>query len=301
LAITKALLKNESHRVVMAVRDEIRGAALARELGNRAMVRKLNLSSLDAIAHFVSETTEPIAGLVNNAGVQQVDRTHLSQDGLEETIAVNHLAAFALTQGLLPRLTGGRVMFIGSGTHNPENRTATRFGFRGAQFTSIEQLAKGESAATSAIQQGLDRYATSKWLNTVSAIEWTRRVDPRETLFFTFDPGLMAGTGLARTSPLVFQWVWGSVLRWASALMDDSSTPERSAASAVELLTQTNVAPGEVYAFNGRPSELVWPATRDPSFGARVFDETVSFLDSIRVVSGAWAKPSSRSMRAPTA
>lgn len=41
--------------------------------------------------------------LVNNAGVQHLHRT-LSADGIEETLAVNHLAPFLLTRLLLPAL-----------------------------------------------------------------------------------------------------------------------------------------------------------------------------------------------------
>jgi NAD(P)-dependent dehydrogenase (short-subunit alcohol dehydrogenase family) len=283
MSIATALAK-AGHRVVLAVRDEAKGQSLAKALGPTVEVRRVDLSSLDDVEALIASWKEPLAGLVNNAGLQQTDRLHQSRDGFEESFAVNHLAAFRLTQGLLPHLAGGgRVIFIGSGTANPENRTATRFGFRGARFTSIEALAKGESDGADDKQRGQDRYATSKWCNMVTTVEWTRRVDPAVTTFLCLDPGLMAGTGLARTAPAPLQLVWKSALKWVAPLMDDTSTPERSAAAAVNLLTAPTVVPGSIVSFDGAPSRRVWAPTFDPELGRRVFDETVAFLARPRV------------------
>lgn len=286
LAISTALTK-AGHRVVLAVRDEAKGQVVANALGPNAEVRRVDLSSLDDVDSLVATWHEPLAGLVNNAGLQQTDRLHPSRDGLEESFAVNHLAAFRLTQGLLPHLAGGgRVLFIGSGTANPENRTATRFGFRGARYTSIDALALGESDGGDDKQRGQDRYATGKWCNMVTTVEWTRRVEPTVTTFLCLDPGLMAGTGLARTAPAPLQLVWKSALKWVAPFMDDTSTPDRSAAAAVHLLTAPSVVPGSIVSFDGHPSRRVWAPTLDPVLGRRVFDETVTFL-ARRVPSGA--------------
>lgn len=277
LEIAKGLIK-AGHRVVLAVRDEARGQAVAQSLGPNAEVRRLDLSSFDEVEAFIASWREPLAGLVNNAGLQQVDGLHRTKDGLEETFAVNHLAAFRLTQGLLPRLGGGRVIFIGSGTANPLNRTATRFGFRGPQYTSIEALARGDADGADDQQRGRDRYATGKWCNMVTTVEWTRRVDPSVTTFLCLDPGLMAGTGLARTAPAPLRVVWNTALRWVAPLMDDTSTPERSAAAAVHLLTAPDVTPGSITSYDRKPSHRVWEETFNPAWGQRVFDETAAFL-----------------------
>jgi NAD(P)-dependent dehydrogenase (short-subunit alcohol dehydrogenase family) len=213
LAIARALHRDPGSRVVLAVRDVDRGAAAAQSIGPRAEARRLDLASLADVERFASEWRGQLAGLVNNAGVQQIDGTHRTIDGWEETIAVNHLGALALTLQLLPALEGGRVLFIGSGTHNPRNRAATLFGFRGARFTSIPALASGKGEAEGPRQLGMDRYATSKFLNMVTAMELARRVPHRQTAFFTLDPGLMAGTGLARTAPGVQRLLWSTLLR----------------------------------------------------------------------------------------
>ncbi|MFM7737016.1 MAG: SDR family NAD(P)-dependent oxidoreductase [Alphaproteobacteria bacterium] len=280
LAIARALAALPDHRVVLAVRDPVRGEDVARSLGGRAEVRRLDCASLADVRRFVAEWTGSLDGLVNNAGVQHVAGTRLTPDGWEETIAVNHLAATALTAGLLPRLAGGRVVFIGSGTHNPDNRTATVFGFRGARFTSVPALARGESDATSDRQRGLDRYATSKLLNTVTAMEFARRIPAERTAFFTLDPGLMAGTGLARTAPAPVRLLWSTVLRWVAPLLPDTSTPERSAAAAAWLLTDPDVTSrsGEVFDFERKPSARVWAAARSEGLGRRVLDESLQLL-----------------------
>lgn len=280
LAIARALAARSDHRVVLGVRDLARGEAVAREVGANAEARRIDCASLADVRRFAAEWREPLAGLVNNAGVQIVDATRTTAEGFEETLAVNHLAAFELTARLLRCLDGGRVVFVGSGTHNPDNRTATVFGFRGARWTSVEGLARGDGDGGSDRQRGLDRYATSKMLNMLTAMELARRVPRDRIAFFTLDPGLMAGTGLARSAPAIVQWAWSHVLPRLAPLLPDTSTPERSAAAAEWLLTDSGVVAqsGEVFAYDRRPSSRVWPPSRDPALARDVFEQTAAFL-----------------------
>jgi protochlorophyllide reductase len=280
-ATARALARNPDHRVVLAVRDPARGAAVAAEIGAGAEVRRLDLTSLGDVRRFVKEWDGAIAGLVNNAGVQITSGTRRTADGYEETFAVNHLAALALAVGLQPCLLGGGVLFIGSGTHNPEHRTATMFGFRGARFTSIEALARGDGDGASARQLGMDRYATSKLLNMVTAAELARRHPPETTAFLTLDPGLMAGTGLVRTAPAPLRILWSTLLRWVSPLLPDTSTPERSGEAAAWLLGAPGLPErsGGVFAYDRAPSTRVWERARDPELGRRVVDESLALLE----------------------
>ncbi len=281
-ATAEALAADKNNRVVLAVRNPQRGREVAAEIGENVKAMELDLGSLANVEAFATQWNDSLAGLVNNAGVQITNETRFTSEGYEETIAVNHLAAFLLTQRLLPQLRGGRVLFIGSGTHNPNHKTATRFGFRGARFTSIEELARGEGDAQDTRQLGMDRYATSKYLNMLSGMELARRHDPETTAFFTLDPGLMAGTGLARTAPAVARLLWSSVLCWVSPLMEDTSTPERSGAAAAWIMTDPAVIRqnGEVFSYNRKPAGHVWEQARDPELGKRVVDETLAFLES---------------------
>lgn len=263
LAIARELAKAPNTRVVAAVRD----VAKAEALGLTA--RRLDVSSQADIARFVSEWREPIAGLINNAGIQNVDTSRTSIDGWEETVATNHFGAYALTLGLLPLVE--RVMFIGSGTQDPNAKAATMFGFRGAQFAPMADLARADAGLSA-----IDRYATSKGLNTLTALGLARRF-PDKT-FVTFDPGLMPGTGLARTRGALERFAWAWLLPLFARLLPDSSTPTRSARAAVWLLDQTELQNGATYDHRRKLSRYLHPRAQDPVFAEEVLADTDRFL-----------------------
>lgn len=56
-----------------------------------------------AVAEAFLETGKPLHVLINNAGIINLDR-RVTEDGIEETFAVNHLAYFLLTDLLLERI-----------------------------------------------------------------------------------------------------------------------------------------------------------------------------------------------------
>jgi len=276
LAITRALHATDDADLILAVRDVEAGNRLAAQLGPKVTVVALDVSSRRSIQALVSSWDRPLHALVNNAGLQFTGPNTFSADGTEMTLAVNHLGPLELTLGLLPWLKDGRVMGIGSGTHNPQNPMARAFGFRGGHFTSIEQLARGENERRGNRQRGMDLYATSKLLAMASMVEMARH--HRQPTFLTLDPGLMPGTGLLRTAPLAAQLAWKSLLRWLVPVLPDASTPGRSAKAARSLLLEFDPAPGEIYAFDGRPSHRVWSLVRDREFGRRVLAESLQFL-----------------------
>ena len=72
-----------------------------------------DLASLDEVRG-LAERVERLDVLVNNAGVIEPDRRE-SDDGHELTFAINHLAHFALTGLLVPKLGGGaRIVNVSS-------------------------------------------------------------------------------------------------------------------------------------------------------------------------------------------
>jgi NAD(P)-dependent dehydrogenase (short-subunit alcohol dehydrogenase family) len=277
LAIAGALDRTGSVELVLAVRDVAAGQAVAAKLRGPARVVEVDMASLASIRRLASSWSAPLSALVNNAGLQLSGPTSLTEDGIETTLAVNHLGPLALALGLLPHLEGGRGLGIGSGTHNPENRSATMFGFRGGRFTSIEALARGEIDAANDVQRGMDRYATSKLVSMAATMELARR-HPQIT-FATLDPGLMPGTGLARTRPWYMRALWSTVLRWRVPLLPDASTPARSAEAARRLLLEESPVSGQIYDFTAQPSKRVWPPARDEALGRRVMDESLTFLE----------------------
>ncbi|MFO1079412.1 MAG: SDR family NAD(P)-dependent oxidoreductase [Reyranellaceae bacterium] len=280
LAIARALDRQGDVALVLAVRDP---AAMTRHLPSfRRPPRlvRLDVSRLAEVEAFAASWNEPLAALVNNAGLQVPGPLRLTAEGIETTLAVNHLAPLALAMGLRPHLAGGLVLGIGSGTHNPANPVAGLFGFRGGRFTSIAGLAAGEAdGAASLRQQAMDRYATSKLLAMATTVEMARR-DPA-VRFACLDPGLMPGTGLAREAPAPVRLVWSTVLRAAVPLLPDASTPARSAAAAVRLIAG-GAESGGIYDFTGGPSHRVWSKVREPAFGRQVVDDSLAFLAARR-------------------
>jgi NAD(P)-dependent dehydrogenase (short-subunit alcohol dehydrogenase family) len=276
LAMAQALDSVPEVELILAVRDVAKAKQAVASLRRPARIVELDMGSRTSIQKFIREWREPLYALVNNAGLQFTGPAVFNDDGVEMTLAVNHLGPLELTLGLLPWLDEVRVIGIGSGTHNPHNSTARSFGFRGGHFTSIAQLARGEAQRSSNRGRGMDLYATSKLLSMTASVELARR-HPR-TKFIILDPGLMPGTGLVRTAPLPVRLAWHSLLRWLVPVLPDASTPQRSAATASHLLLQHDVVAGEIYDFAGQPSHRVWPLVRDPAFGREVVDESLQLL-----------------------
>src|SRR5262245_53508126 len=99
-------------RIVLVARDRVRGDATLGQLRSSApslahSAYFADLSRLAEIKRVAAEITdqEPrIDVLINNAGAVFSTR-QLTDDGLERTFALNHMAYFVLTEGLRQRLS----------------------------------------------------------------------------------------------------------------------------------------------------------------------------------------------------
>ncbi|MFG2985918.1 oxidoreductase [Streptomyces sp. NPDC048258] len=114
-AITARELARAGARVVLAVRDTTRGEAVAVGCGANAEVRRLDLADLASVRAFAEEWDGPLDTLINNAGVMAIPERRTA-DGFEMQLGTNHLGPFALTNLLLPRITG-RVVSVASNAH----------------------------------------------------------------------------------------------------------------------------------------------------------------------------------------
>lgn len=292
LAAARHVARETDATLIIGARSPERAAALREAVSaNRLHVLPLDTSSLRSVAAFCDavEATLGADGVLDavacNAGLQIVGRHGLSEDGYDLTFATNHLGHFALVHRLLPRLARGAVVVsTASGTHDPRERLARAFGFRGALFRDAATVATGDlDPAASTVQQGLDRYATSKLCNILFTMEMARRVPPERARFVAFDPGLMPGTGLARDRSAIERWGWRNLLPALRVMSSKVSSAERSGRALARLLAEPAlVSSGQYVDFRLRPVE--------PSPDARRADLAADLHDfSVRACAAAGA------------
>ncbi len=132
--------------------------------------------------------------LVNNAGCFTFRRTE-SVDGIELQLAVNHLAPFLLTHGLLPLLEAApraRVVFVSSGSH-------------------VHGRIRWRDPGRRRFYNGLAAYGQSK----LAVLMIGRGAGPPARARFEPStrsrsiPGSCARTSEARTAARIVRWVWG--------------------------------------------------------------------------------------------
>lgn len=219
------LAADPSWHIVLAVRDPGRGAAAVDALGapDRCTVLPCDLASLRSIDEFVDALSRadlpPLQALVCNAGLQVVDVSQVTADGVDMTFGVNHLGHFALVTALLDRLTPpARIVVVSSGTHDPAKFT----GMPDPAYTTAAEVARPGDATA---HDGRRRYTTSKLCNMLFAYELDRRLGQgaRGITVTAFDPGLMPGSGLAREYGPVLKLVWRYVFQLLRVLPNVNS------------------------------------------------------------------------------
>ncbi|WP_165067263.1 oxidoreductase [Marisediminicola senii] len=114
LAAARALAGRGAH-VVLAVRDLQKGADAAASIAGSVDVRRLDLADLASVREFAASITDRVDLLINNAGVMAPPLSRTA-DGFEMQFGTNHLGHFALTNLLLPQVTG-RVVTVSSLAH----------------------------------------------------------------------------------------------------------------------------------------------------------------------------------------
>ena len=230
-----ALAAQRDNVVVIACRDAARAEAAVRRLrrgGGRVEAMSLDLAKQSSIHAFVDEfrtrALPPLAGIVCNAGGQNVAAPTRTAEGYETTFGVNHLGHYLLARLMLPDLApGGRITFVASNTHDPEQKT----GMPAPRYESAEALARDFEPGAEA---GKRRYTTSKLCNIYSTYELAGRLaaspDPRlqSIRVNAFDPGMMPGTGLAQTYPPVLRFAWHYVLPALTLFQRNVNTPAKS-------------------------------------------------------------------------
>ena len=185
LATAKAL-KAQGATVHIVGRNREKLARAARELDSVSFRADFaSLASVRELASALLARDEPLHVLINNAGIWLPD-FQTTEDGFEQTFAVNHLAPYLLTRLLLPRLreSGGdpRVVHVSSRLHLQAGQTGTPVG-RAIHLLNVIGLRVGGAQARFEWDRldrregfrGLEAYARSKLAQILFSNELARR------------------------------------------------------------------------------------------------------------------------------
>ncbi|MDR3512350.1 MAG: SDR family oxidoreductase [Caulobacteraceae bacterium] len=211
-----------------------------------------DLSSIAETRRVAAEiaVAEPrIDVLVNNAGALFNSRA-LSPDGLEMTFAVNHMAYFVLTQGLLHRLitsAPARIVSTASRAH-----VGAKLDFDDLQMT------KGFS--------GFAAYGRSKLANILFTRELARRLDGTKVTANCLHPGFVA-TRFGDASGGLVQTIMPLAKLFALS-------PEKGAETIVYLASSPEVASRTGLYFSSRRPVAPSPEGQDDAAAARLWAES---------------------------
>ena len=176
--------------VTLVGRGEARLEALAAELGGGADWVAADLASIAETrraAADVRERHDRVDVLINNAGGMFSER-RVTAEGVEATLALNHLSPFVLTSELLPTLRA-------AAEHDPA---------RGARVVNVASVAHRSGARWDDVQSErryslMRAYGQSKALMVMTTIELARRLDGTGVTANAVHPGVVH-TGLFRKS-----------------------------------------------------------------------------------------------------
>lgn len=258
--VTAQALAQQGATVLLVARNPERGAAtvkrIVQETGNPNVdVVLADLSSQSQIRQLAAAVQRRCARLdvlVNNAGALFTQR-RLSADGIEMTLALNHLGYFLLTNLLLDRLkasASARIVNVASNAH-----MGGRINFADLQG----QHRYG----------GWRAYAQSKLANLLFTYELARRLDHTEVTANAVHPGFVA-TGFGRNNHGAFAWL----IRLAQCA---ALSPEQGAETLIHLASSPEVQGVTGKYFVKKRAVTSSKASYDHSVARRLWDVSADF------------------------
>jgi NAD(P)-dependent dehydrogenase (short-subunit alcohol dehydrogenase family) len=210
-------------RVAIVGRDRSRAETVAHEIiadGGLAEVFVADLSSHAGVRRLADEVLVRLPRLevlVNNVGGYWRSR-HVTVDGIEHTLALNHLASFLLTGLLLPRLSAGghgRVVTVASNV-----QAVGRIHFEDLQ--GVRKYSGGRA------------YNQSKLANVLFTYELARRTAGTGVTANVLHPGLVR-TSFGAEDPATFQRL---VMPFMRPFM---KSPEQGAATSIYVASSPDL------------------------------------------------------------
>ena len=257
--VTAQALARQGATLIVVGRDPERGAAtvsrIQQETGNSAVeVMIADLSVQAQVRRLASEIQQRFARLdvlVNNAGAL-FSRRQLSADGLEMTLALNHLAYFLLTNLLIPPLQAAgsaRIVNVSSEAH------------RRARL-DFADLQGGQRYS------GWRAYARSKLANIVFTYELARRLEGTGIVANALHPGFVA-TNFGRNNRSivaalmrVLQLVAISPEEGAQTVIYLASSPEVKGVTGGYFVKQQAVRSSQV-SYDRAAAERLWQVSAE--------------------------------------
>lgn len=234
------LVGRDPHRLRQAA-DRARASGLtAREIPMDLADLRSVRAGLEQLASLVrSGDLRPLDVAILNAGAQYYDRRRTSTQGWEMTFAVNVVAQHLLVRGIRPLLSDpGHVVLLGSSTHRGKRASFNLV--PDPQWAPPAVLATAQPPATGAVRPAAEReqggiaYASSKLALVTLSHAWAARLAADGRRLNTYDPGLVAGTGLGRDMVGYRYWVWRRLMP-AMSVLPGATTPSNAGRHAVEL------------------------------------------------------------------
>ena len=186
-------------RIVLVARDKSRAEATLARLRKRgsALVHAVHYADLTRLAEMkrvaaqIAAVEPRIDVLINNAGAMFGAR-RITQDGIERTFALNHMAYFVMTEGLCARLAGAgdaRIVNTASDAH------------RGATLDLSDLQSEQGSGAMQA-------YGRSKLCNILFTRELARRLHGSGITANCLHPGFVATRFGDQSGGLISHMIW---------------------------------------------------------------------------------------------
>jgi NAD(P)-dependent dehydrogenase (short-subunit alcohol dehydrogenase family) len=226
---------------------------LLADLSSQASVRRL--------AAEVQERYPRLQVLVNNAGAVYGSR-QMTEEGIELTWALNHLAPFLLTSLLLERLQASapaRIVTTSSDAH------------RGAQIPFDDINSERSYRA-----RGFVRYGETKLANILFTVELARRLEGTGVSAFSFHPGFVA-SGFNRNNGLLMSWGMNLVRPFARS-------PEKGAETLVWLVDSPEITDGSGHYFYNHRRVRPSAAAQDGAAARRLWEVSEEQTPAVRAL-----------------
>lgn len=253
-AAAARILTKMNARVVITGRSDAT-KKLAEELKcDYFLVDYAKYSSVKAFAAELLQKYPKIDVLVNNVG-GIISTRRLTGDGHEQTLQVNHLSGFLLTQLLKERLEESKALVINTSS------IANMFGK--VDFTDLQNANA---------YQAMKAYGSAKLMNILHAMEINKRFKGVRAV--SFHPGTVE-TGFAREGSGFLKWAYETSVKRLFLI-----SPEKGADTLVWFITSTpdkDWKAGEYY-YKRKPGRK--NAQVKPDIAAQLWDESEKLVAS---------------------